>query len=103
MIRLLRDRETEQFHVARASWLIEMVKVRKSDGTLQEFDREKLERSLLKARANSAAILEIIESLTRTISDGMETTEIRRRVWQELSRLDPEAATRYESFRRVIA
>ena len=76
-----------------------MVKIRKKDGTLEEFNPEKLERSLLEARTNSPAILEIVESLPPT--DGTETAEISRRVIKQLRRLDPAAAARYEPARNA--
>jgi transcriptional regulator NrdR family protein len=80
-----------------------MVLVRKRDGTAQEFDRDKLELSMLKARANLTSITEALESVTTRITEGIETKGIRQLVITELQRLDPKAAERYETFRLIPA
>jgi hypothetical protein len=78
-----------------------MPDVVKGDGTTEPFKPEKLVHSLMHAGAAAAVAERIAEDIRRTITDGMTTTEVYRRAFQLLKRVERPAAARY-SMRRAI-
>lgn len=75
-----------------------MPKLKKRKGHEEEFDRNKLEKSLKKAGAKDETIRKVAEAIKTR--EGMTTAEMRTNVINELKRHDPEAAKRYENFRK---
>ena len=74
-----------------------MPKLKKLKGHEEEFDRNKLEKSLKKAGAKEETIRKVAEAIKHR--EGMTTAEMRNHVIKELKRHDPEAARRYETFK----
>jgi len=75
--------------------------IRKADGTEEAFDLEKLERSLARSGATPEAVRKVAQEVTKELRHGMSTTEIYRRAFGELKRVERSAASRY-SLRRAI-
>lgn len=71
------------------------MKIRKSDGTLQAFNKAKLERALDRARVRDEAKQEVMEQLPRMIRPGTSTQQIHTRVLHMLEQSDPVGAARY--------
>ena len=74
-----------------------MVKVKKRS---EEFDKAKLKLSLEKAGARQEHATEIAETVALRAREGMTTAEIKRLAATELRRMDPKAATVYETFKK---
>lgn len=71
------------------------MQIRKSDGTLQSFAGEKLERALTRAQVNPRVITDILTTLPRLIRPGTSTQHIHARVLHMLESADPVGAARY--------
>ena len=76
-----------------------MVNVKKR---FEEFDRAKLKASLRKAGAKEEHATKVAERVSRTVWEGMTTTEIKRLAATELRRVDPKAATVYETYNKLM-
>lgn len=74
-----------------------MVKVKKCS---EDFDRVKLEDSLKKAGAREEHATKVAEAVARRVREGMTTVEIKGMAATELKRMDHEAATVYEAYRK---
>jgi len=72
--------------------------VKKRSGETETFDEAKLETSLTKAGAKKEHAAKITEMVARIFREGMETTQIKERAATELSKTDPAAAHRYQTF-----
>ena len=79
-----------------------MVRVRKRDGTLQVFDRQKLQTSLEKSGASRSDAINTAYRIGARVKEGTTTTEIRNGVTTELMALDEKAAQTYNSQRQKI-
>lgn len=75
--------------------------VNKITGTQEEFDRGKLEESIRRAGATEETAREIASRIDPTTVNT--TTEIRRRVAEELREKDAAMAERYEKTRNLAA
>ena len=76
-----------------------MVKVMKRS---EDFDRAKLEASLKKAGAREEHATKVAETVARTVWEGVTTAEIKRLATTELRRMDPKAATVYETYNKPM-
>ena len=74
-----------------------MVRVKKRS---EQFDEAKLKASLKKAGAKEEHATRVAEAVTRRVWEGMTTAEIMQLATTELKKLDQEAATVYETFRK---
>jgi len=71
-----------------------LVRVKKRS---EEFDKAKLELSLEKAGARHEHATEVAETVAHKAWEGMTTAEIRQLATTELRRMNPKAATVYET------
>ncbi|PIR47486.1 hypothetical protein COV06_03480 [Candidatus Uhrbacteria bacterium CG10_big_fil_rev_8_21_14_0_10_50_16] len=69
--------------------------IRKSDGTMQPFDRRKLERALTRALVSPAAKQEVLTTIPRMVRPGTSTQQIHTRVLHLLESIDPVGAARF--------
>ena len=74
-----------------------MVRVKKRS---EEFDQAKLKASLEEAGAKEEHATRVAEAVTSRVWEGMTTDEIRQLATTELKKLDQQAATTYETFRK---
>jgi hypothetical protein len=77
------------------------VKIKKRSGELEDFDRNKLQRSVLNAGASEEVARRISERVQPT--EGLSTDDLRRRVAEELLRESPTLSGAYMSTRRLRA
>ncbi len=75
--------------------------ITKADGTSEYFKIEKLRRSLRRAGAEPAEIIDIIKAVDAHLYDGIQTQEIYRFAFSQLRESRPPAAARY-SLRRAL-
>ena len=75
--------------------------IRKSDGTTEPFEEEKLVGSLKRVNAPEEAIDEIVDQIEREMRDGMGTDEIYRRAFELLKKHSHRVAVKY-SIRRAM-
>ena len=78
-----------------------MPNIRKKNNRTEEFDREKLEKSVLNAGLDQKAAREVASSITAR--EGMTSEEIREAAFKKLKELDEEAANRYAHSMRFTA
>ncbi len=76
-----------------------MVKVMKR---WEEFDKAKLKASLKKAGAKEEHATKVTETVEHKVWEGMTTVEIKRLAATELRRIDPKAATVYETYNKSM-
>ena len=76
-----------------------MVKVKKRS---ENFDKAKLKVSLRKAGAKVEHATKVAEAVERRAWEGITTTEIRQLAATELRRMDPKAATTYETYEKPM-
>ena len=69
--------------------------IRKSDGTEQRFDEQKLARALERARVPAASTQTIVSHIGNLVRPGTTTQEIHARVLHQLESQDALAAARY--------
>ncbi|MEM4137523.1 MAG: ATP cone domain-containing protein [Candidatus Anstonellaceae archaeon] len=69
--------------------------VKKSDGTLEPLDFNKIRTALRRAGASYALIEEVIDSIAEEIKPNISTKEIYRLAFEALDVLEPEAAARF--------
>jgi len=75
--------------------------VTKADGTVEEFDPNKLRKSLKKSGARHDAIETIVREIEKTAHDGMRTQEIYRHAFSLLRGTKTEVVARY-ALRRAL-
>ncbi|MBN2789467.1 MAG: restriction endonuclease [Candidatus Delongbacteria bacterium] len=73
-----------------------MIKVKKSNGELEEFSKEKLEKSLRNAGANDQLIDEIIKDINSWMIDGVTTKKIYKAAFRHLYRRQDHSSLRYK-------
>ncbi len=78
-----------------------MVFIRKRDGELEEFDRDKIYRSICYAGGDEKTAREISDRIN--VVEGIDTDQIRNFVIEELRKIDPVAASCYQKTLRFIA
>jgi len=76
-----------------------LVKVKKRS---ENFDRAKLKDSLRKAGAKEEHATKVAETVERRAWEGITTTEIKELATTELRRIDPKAATVYETYEKPM-
>lgn len=69
--------------------------ITKADGTTQQFNPHKLERSLRRAGARNGDVATIIADIERTLTPGMTTHDIYTRAFEVLKNIGGPLATRY--------
>lgn len=79
-----------------------MVKIVKRDGTLEEFDPEKIYKSCVDAGAPPEVARDIAEDVSKRVRDGTTTDEIRRMVLTRLSQEAPNAAEAWRFYDRIV-
>jgi predicted transcriptional regulator with HTH domain len=77
------------------------VKIKKKNGELQEYDREKLERSIQNA-GGSIEISRIVSGRMLPL-EGLNSSDLRRRVGEELNRENPALSGAYLSTKSLTA
>lgn len=77
------------------------VEVVKADGTKEFFDREKLRRSLLRARASEEVAEKVVSHVEKELVGGIRTEDIYRHAFEFLERFGKHFAARY-SLRRSL-
>ncbi len=78
------------------------MKITKSDGTVEEFSKEKLEASLRRSGAASDAAVNIAEDVARGTREGATTHDVYRRAFALLREHRRTAAARYSLKRAVL-
>jgi ATP cone domain len=76
-----------------------MMRIRKKSGELEDFDRGKLERSMLRAGASADTARRISERVQ--LVEGLSTDDLRRRVAEELQRENQALSGAYMSTRSL--
>lgn len=74
---------------------MENIFVRKADGSAEPLDYNKIRNALRRSGASGQMIDEIIDSLNSRIKNNMETSEIYKMAYKELSEMRPGAAARF--------
>ena len=77
------------------------MQITKADGTREEFDSNKLRKSLRRAGADKSEIKDIVDRVEAEIHDGMHTGEIYRHAFSLLRQSAPPVRARY-SLRRAL-
>lgn len=78
-----------------------MTEIRKADGTIESFDRAKLEASLRRAGASARVVDRICRVIESSIVSGIKTQDIYRRAFSLLRKEERIVAARY-SLRRAL-
>ena len=78
-----------------------MTRLTKRNGTLEEFQRSKVEGSLRRSGATDDVISKTVQRVTPV--EGERTSAFRTRIATELKSQSPETARRYEDSRRLTA
>jgi hypothetical protein len=79
-----------------------LIKISKSDGTLQLFEEEKLISSLKRAGANEEAIDEVVDEVEKEMTEGMPTAAIYSRAFELLKKHSRPVAARYSTRRAMF-
>lgn len=79
-------------------------KVIKMDGSVQDFDKEKIVQSIIKAGASEKVARKIADKIEKKIADREEITtrEIREMVLKELEKSDPTARDSWIFYDRLV-
>lgn len=77
-------------------------KVIKGDGSLEEFDPQKLQESLQRARVNQIVIDEIVEKIKKEVRSNMTTAQIYERAFDLLNRKSRKSAMKYSIKRSIL-
>ncbi|AWR93884.1 ATP cone domain-containing protein [Acidianus brierleyi] len=78
-----------------------MVRIKKSDGTYEDFNENKLYNSIIASGASPEIAHDIVEEVKKKLKEGMSTDEIRRVVLTKLKDLDPNATEAWKFYDRV--
>lgn len=78
-----------------------MKNVRKVDGRVEDFNRAKVQQSILGACGDEKLAVEVANAIPEEVS--LTTADIRARVTEELRKRNPEVTERYERTRRLTA
>jgi len=76
------------------------MKVRKKNGGLEDFDKNKIVKSCEKAGASAKIANDIATIVSKHAYDGISTSEIKVTVLRELGRMDKKAATVFREFKK---
>jgi len=80
--------------------LNDFMKVKKKDGKLEEFDKNKIIRVCKRAGSSEKEAEDIVESISGEIYDGISTEEIRLLVLEELQRKNERAAHAFRDYKK---
>ena len=72
------------------------VLVKKADGSVQLFDREKVVRTCLRMGANRQIAYEVAEKVERRLYDGISTAKILRMIFQFIRRYKPSVGNLFD-------
>ena len=97
---IFRSAKQSQFLVE--SKYILIMKVRKTTKELQDFDPEKLSRSLQQAGATEAVANDILWEIERTLYEGISTRKIYRKAFQMLKKRSKPIAARYQLGKAIM-
>src|SRR3989344_3201217 len=75
--------------------MAQQIFVKKADGTTEPLDYNKIRHALRRAGASGQMVDEIIDALNSRIKNNMETSEMYRMAYNELSEMRPGAAARF--------
>lgn len=78
--------------------VINLVKVKKRSGSMQDFDGVKLKTSLKRAGAKEEHATKVTDTIAGRVCEGMETSEIKRMAANELRVMDQKVTQAYETF-----
>lgn len=78
-----------------------MTMIKKRSGREEEFDREKLRKSIRRAGTSEEFSREIAERIR--VSEGVNTSQIRGVIAEQLEKRESEACRRYQGTRRYVA
>jgi len=78
--------------------VINLVKVKKRSGSMQDFDGAKLKTSLERAGAKEEHATKVADTIAGRVREGMETSEIKRMAANELRVMNQEVTQAYETF-----
>lgn len=76
------------------------MKVKKRDGRLEDFDKNKIIEGCKKSGASEEEANDIVESLNNEIYDGISTEEIRLLVLRELHKRNERAAYEFRDYKK---
>jgi len=76
------------------------MKVKKKDGKLEDFNKNKIIKGCKKAGTSTKLANEIATAVRNKIYDGISTSEIRAIVLRELERKDKKSAMEFRSFKK---
>ncbi|MDH5684839.1 MAG: ATP cone domain-containing protein [candidate division WOR-3 bacterium] len=77
-----------------------MPKLKKRAGQEEEYDRNKLEKSMKNAGAKEETVRKVLETFKH--QEGMTTQQVRNHVINELKKHEPEVANRYETYVKPV-
>ena len=75
------------------------MKVIKSDGKKQKFDKKKIIKSCMRVGASKKVCMEMLDIILPECYDNISTEELRMLIIKELSRKKEESARRYRNFK----
>ena len=83
------------------------IKVQKKDGRLEDFDRSKMARGILKSGATTEQAENIAAQVetwaqTASVNGVVGALEIRTKVLEVLRSVNPEAAAAFEAYRKAV-
>lgn len=82
-----------------------MLQIQKKDGTLESFDRRKVLNSLIRAQATPDQALKVAQDIENWLMSLGNTTinsgEIRVRIHEDLSKINPDAAHAYQVYKKA--
>lgn len=78
------------------------INILKSTGEIEEFDRNKLRESLLRASASLVTTNDVIKKIEKKIREGMSTQEIYKIAFSLLNKKEKRTAMRYSLKRSII-
>lgn len=79
-----------------------VIKIQKNAGEYEDFDREKLRESLLRASASLVTTNDVIKKVEKKMKNGMSTSEIYRLAFNYLNKKEKSTAMRYSVKRSVF-
>lgn len=79
-----------------------MVKIIKASGEKEEFDKNRIKKSVLKAGASQKLAQEVANKVSKEVREGMKTRDILDRAINLLKKMQPEVAARYDLKRAIM-
>lgn len=82
---------------------METIEIIKNNGEREVFDPEKLGRSLKRSGATVFVVNEIVDTITKSLKDGMRTSEIYKKAFSLLKKTEYKGAVRYSLRRSILS